>query len=152
MTGPTPPRSALAKSRLSASGAWPPTASAPGNVVERVLHPRVVVRAQRDGVDELLRAGAADRAGERGAIDVDHAGERGHGRADVLDLVALEADAVDVAVAHQRAAVAVEDLAAGGGLARRAQAPVRPEAGMDHLRGPQICHASSVLRSRIAES
>ncbi len=82
---------------------------------------REVVRAQLDGLDELSRAGVADRLRVRGGVDVDDLRDGGGGRVDVLDAIARDPDPHDRPGGHERAAAAVED--------RRALRPVdrRPE-------------------------
>jgi hypothetical protein len=110
---------------------------AAGDVVEPGLDALVVGGAQRDRLDELLRAGAADRAGDGAAVDVHDIGERGHGRADVLDLVPCEPDAVDGPGPDQGPLVTIDDVAALRRLAGGPEAPIGPELGVDGLRRPR---------------
>jgi len=50
----------------------------------------VVALAQRDRLDELLRAGVAQPPAQRRRVDVDDVCERRRRGADVVDLVALD--------------------------------------------------------------
>ena len=98
---------------------------------------RVVGGAQRHGLHELLGPGPAGGARQRGAVDVEDAGQRGRRRVDVAHRGAIDADAHDRAGRDERPALAVEDRRAGRGVADRPQAPGRGQARMDHRRAPE---------------
>ena len=127
----------------------------PFDPVELGLLGGVVVLAQRLRLDELLRPGAADRLHERVRVDVERVGQRGRARLDVGHLVALEPDAHDRALPHQRPPVAIEDAGPLGRRGARAQAGRRRQAGVDRPRAvvddPAILHLGRGDRRGVGE-
>ena len=97
---------------------------------------RVVRGAQRHGLHELLGPGPVGGARQRGAVDVQDAGQRGRRRVDVAHRGAIDADPHDGARRDERPAPAVEDRRARRRVANGAQALGRGQARMDHRRAP----------------